>query len=949
MRSLTKILITFILGIAMPAIGVIAQGNVSILSPKASSIIKYGDYPVSLYTGLVDITVPIYTVESGSIKVPIEFKYHSSGLRFDQKSMEAGLGWDLVAGGAIIASVKGAVDGVTNFVTKDVSLIEPCVDVTTGADYLMLREVENGRRDYLQRDNSISTKDGEIDMYQFNFLDHSGSFCLPPLGSEVEKNGVPGKSAPSGGLFIPANGMKVLNGHSNLDKTIIDADGVSYFFVRMNVTSDERLKEFYLTQIVSANKADTVTFEYKKLSILDGMRRPYITSTGTRTVTSIPSASYYTTDYFNSGGLYYQYPSPPRLEAIRFKGRIVYFQYNEQNTNRNYWDLKSIEVYDKVKSGNEKAVKTVRLSKGKFVNNEERLDEVIFSNYDGNDSYSYKFEYDGEPGSGVDYWGYANGSSMQYFVPDLVNSTYIFSTNREPNESIMKMGTLNKITYPSKGSTKFTYEAHRGRYSEAYPIKIYGGLRIKAIENYAENGQLAEKKWYTYSDGIASEYPTISNFINTSYNYEISLDPHSGQISNPLRTTTNTTYSAWSNVDMSVSGGSYVVYDNVKEYVGNATEDYGYTNYSYSVYRDERPYSQGYTFRLNTHDVHLRHNSWRSGKLRSKQVHKKIDGTNYQMIYRLDNTYKNINEAEYRNLRVFSFMNFTYNPQSSSMPDVMRDFCRHTQYHMGYNKTPFDYFNYYTTTGLQVLNSSEEYVDGAWSYTYYDAYTESGQPSKVRRTTSSGDSISTTYKYPSDLTGAVYTNMKAQNILTPVVEAASYKNGTDFLQKNTTNYKLWHSTFYAPENQQIQYKDGTSRNQTTYSYNKGANPQEIVSNESQRKVYLWGYGGQYPIAEIQNSTYIDVLTKLGGQTVIDQLNSISVTEDFIVQKMNALRAALPNAQITSYMYKPLVGMTSKTDARGIIEHYQYDGFRRLQQVLDQTRQLRQSYDYHYKP
>lgn len=80
-------------------------------SPKATMMNRYGNYPVSLYTGLVDITIPIYEININGISVPIEFKYHASGLRYDDLPMELGYGWTLKAGGTISHGVRGTPDG----------------------------------------------------------------------------------------------------------------------------------------------------------------------------------------------------------------------------------------------------------------------------------------------------------------------------------------------------------------------------------------------------------------------------------------------------------------------------------------------------------------------------------------------------------------------------------------------------------------------------------------------------------------------------------------------------------------------------------------------------------------------------------------------------------------------------------------------------------------------
>ncbi|WP_447767072.1 hypothetical protein [Sphingobacterium faecium] len=62
-----------------------------------------------------------------------------------------------------------------------------------------------------------------------------------------------------------------------------------------------------------------------------------------------------------------------------------------------------------------------------------------------------------------------------------------------------------------------------------------------------------------------------------------------------------------------------------------------------------------------------------------------------------------------------------------------------------------------------------------------------------------------------------------------------------------------------------------------------------------------------------------------------------------------LRNDLPNAMVTSYTYQPLVGMKSKTDARGVTEYYEYDGMQRLKAIIDQFKHVTSSMDYHYRP
>ena len=134
-------------------------------------------------------------------------------------------------------------------------------------------------------------------------------------------------------------------------------------------------------------------------------------------------------------------------------------------------------------------------------------------------------------------------------------------------------------------------------------------------------------------------------------------------------------------------------------------------------------------------------------------------------------------------------------------------------------------------------------------------------------------------------------------------------------------------------------------------YNSNARPQELKKLEGVTTVYLWGYNNQYPVLEIKNATYVEVVTAL-TQAAIDNLNSSSQTEatmeTLIKNAADKLHTDLPQAMVTSFTYKPLVGMTSKTDARGIKETYTYDGMQRLQAILDHLNNVNRSFDYHYR-
>jgi YD repeat-containing protein len=114
--------------------------------------------------------------------------------------------------------------------------------------------------------------------------------------------------------------------------------------------------------------------------------------------------------------------------------------------------------------------------------------------------------------------------------------------------------------------------------------------------------------------------------------------------------------------------------------------------------------------------------------------------------------------------------------------------------------------------------------------------------------------------------------------------------------------------------------------------------------------YLWGYKYQYPIAKIENATYEQVRTALTDQAAVDAIANSDTLLNTQLDALNNLRTnpSLPNAMVTTYTYKPLVGLQTVTDPRGVTITYEYDSFGRLQAIKDENGKTIENYNYHYK-
>ena len=105
-----KRLSMLILGFVFLQNHVIKADDIIPMSPNASSLAMYADYPVSYYTGIPEINIPLYEINVDGFKLPISLSYHSNGILYNQEASWVGLGWTLNTGGAISRTIRDADD-----------------------------------------------------------------------------------------------------------------------------------------------------------------------------------------------------------------------------------------------------------------------------------------------------------------------------------------------------------------------------------------------------------------------------------------------------------------------------------------------------------------------------------------------------------------------------------------------------------------------------------------------------------------------------------------------------------------------------------------------------------------------------------------------------------------------------------------------------------------------
>jgi YD repeat-containing protein len=140
----------------------------------------------------------------------------------------------------------------------------------------------------------------------------------------------------------------------------------------------------------------------------------------------------------------------------------------------------------------------------------------------------------------------------------------------------------------------------------------------------------------------------------------------------------------------------------------------------------------------------------------------------------------------------------------------------------------------------------------------------------------------------------------------------------------------------------------TASKEITYDYDTLGNLIEFVKENGTPTSIVWGYKWAYPVAKIENCTYSSI-----SQSLLDAIETathpVSNTRAGAITALNALRAALPNAMVTTLTYESILGATSVTDAKGYTAFYEYDDFGRLKEVKDTYGNKLSENEYNYRP
>jgi len=385
--------------------------------------------------------------------------------------------------------------------------------------------------------------------------------------------------------------------------------------------------------------------------------------------------------------------------------------------------------------------------------------------------------------------------------------------------------------------------------------------------------------------------------------------------------------------------GQTVKYANVTELIGNTAQHK--TEYTYSIDRYD------YTSSINTYPFASGiARDWRSGLLLTTRVYERLSNGAYRVLNSTNTNYTFYEETanERVGLKFGATVNggfrlLNYRSSTEWMPKIREI------------DTVFNYFN---TTVPQLQIQTRDY-----NYNKNNSYSLSGWTTL----NSKNDRIKMNFTYAGDYadpSGFSVPALKSNNMVELSIKKEQSINGSivdgeiiryDGLGRPVEVYSFESDSPVDTSivNPSFVLTPGyTSRNHIRYNNTRSPQIAEVQASDGVFVSYLWSYQGKHAIAELTNLSYEQIKAVISENAINAFSDLVNPTKAEIDSFISPLRTNFPEAQIITYSYKPLVGLTTQTDPKGRTTYYEYDDFGRLKWIKDQNGNIVKENQYHYR-
>lgn len=531
-------------------------------TPETASLFKYIESSLDPASGCMTLSIPVYEINYGPLKLPITINYNGSGRRVSDITGPIGIGWSLDLGGMISCTIKNGSDFTYPVIEDKINRLlaynTPMSTANAKAYFSLINEFCYGGYD------DYYGNDGEYDIFNYTIPGFNGSFILRSElviinGKYTTKTHI--TKLDNSPLLIEAAGTDlkkdgfVITDDKGTKYTFKPTEFVTVGYPYAFIPLDHMPVGWHISSIMAADNVHRIDFSYKtntkanfkpryyvdNLEVIDIVQDMQPMGDPNEPTVSVPSSNYQIIEGKNNIS-YVDYESP-RIDVITFGSNKLVFSCDSENkitgVSLQYQTstLKSIEfthsLLDQLRQSNN------------VVFNNYKLDKMQWKDATGKIIEKYSFEYNSSSDINIqdaDYWGYNKGGigstnmlpamTVEYNSNSFnINTSFVNCSNftnkvstyanRTPVEYILQNGMLKKITYPTGGYTDFEYELNKYRKVGSGVLstdKPGGGLRLKKKTTSDSNGNLIVKT-YEYGPGQIRLAPEelVNNAEETFY------------------------------------------------------------------------------------------------------------------------------------------------------------------------------------------------------------------------------------------------------------------------------------------------------------------------------------------------------------------------------------------------------------------------------------------------
>lgn len=1004
---------TYLVLLTLKIFGQGVMSTVEIKSPQSYAFEKYGNIPVNLYTGSIDLKIPIATIGGNGQDISATLIYDSSGFIPHKKSDVAGTNWSLIAGGRITRNLNGIADEYVGNPTLGNSPygapydyhgflkgIKANLPTTNTNVYNLYGGTGNTNGLTWWMGQSPNNYEGTPDIFNFNVMGLSGKFVIGNDGNVIVESNDPNikvdisQMAIYGGTSFcvpPISIITITDGQGN--KYIFGGDfskyEISYSYSKDPTygthpmfTGHPMISSFSLSKIIFNNNKE-VNFTYEEGTLNDNFcdLTSFANPHNNEKLLSLES---YAQDGARADewrncpggvGCGYEMSSSPSntitsvllkksiLKSIKYLDDEIKINYldagyyiKQEVLSRqffNEWLVNNIETYH-----NNLLVKKIQLLYDHLGGTFQR--PFLKSIKDLNNDQTYSFEYNKTTilpayyTKGIDHWGYWNG--------------------KDTNASLAPFDTYNAATGDYTLNNTFR-DADSQKYDVAllskvsYPTKGYSIFEYepqyygKRIERTSSSSFLPT---ITSNSGLAG-----GARIRKIFNYA-----ENGVLSSEKEYKYTTTLNGSSSSGILMNWPRYFYY--IEMYGSSMSQKLMLKSSSNVQQNSLDSYNIGYSkvFEIDNSKGCTEHN------FNTYETHpdllnpdvsniRQYTGTGWTTInpINLYKNFKNLYGVDKSTLRGKPKLQryFSQSDLVNPVKVIDYEYYDNMDYNPNISKDNNNYVSINHLTGFWVqgyrkfMNSSPikkttttDYFNGGSVINTIDYYYESNVNLNLTRevnTLPNNETILKNYSYAHEKNKAKL--IDANMIGIPLV--VETKDNNKIISKIETKYdKDYPSELFPSSVVSYDLQNNNANTEVTYDMYLYGNLLQYTNKNGVPTTLVWGYNDTKVIAKIEGIDYGNAYSTVMVTAIAkSNLDVDAASEQTLITALDNLRndSRFSNTQVTTYTYDPLIGVTSITPPSGIREVYIYDTTNRLKEVRENSisGNILKSYYYHYKP